>query len=55
MRVPDVLLSGNHAEIVRWRRREALRKTLLVRPDLLEKADLLEEDKKIINEIKGRG
>ncbi len=55
MRVPDVLLSGNHAEIVRWRRREALRKTLLVRPDLLEKADLLDEDKKIINEIKGRG
>ncbi|MEK6725637.1 MAG: tRNA (guanosine(37)-N1)-methyltransferase TrmD [Deltaproteobacteria bacterium] len=55
MRVPDVLLSGNHAEISRWRRREAFRKTLLVRPDLLEKADLLEEDKKIINEIKGRG
>ena len=55
MRVPDVLLSGNHAEIIRWRRREALRKTILVRPDLLEKADLLDEDKKIINEIKGRG
>jgi hypothetical protein len=30
-------------------------KTLLIRPDLLEKADLLDEDKKIINEIKGRG
>lgn len=45
MRVPDVLLSGNHAEIIRWRNKEALSKTLLIRPDLLEKSDLLNEDK----------
>jgi len=52
-RVPDVLLSGHHAEIVKWRRKEALRKTLIVRPDLLEKADLSREDKKIIEDLKG--
>lgn len=42
--VPEVLLSGHHAEIVRWRRREALRRTWERRPDLLERADLSEED-----------
>ncbi len=40
MKVPDVLLSGNHAEIDKWRRREALKATFLKRPDLLESADL---------------
>jgi tRNA (guanine37-N1)-methyltransferase len=40
MRVPDVLLSGHHAEIARWRRREALRRTWERRPDLLEGRDL---------------
>ncbi|HKG21147.1 MAG TPA: tRNA (guanosine(37)-N1)-methyltransferase TrmD, partial [Blastocatellia bacterium] len=35
MKTPDVLLSGNHAEIERWRRRKALKKTLECRPDLL--------------------
>ncbi|NTU42532.1 MAG: tRNA (guanosine(37)-N1)-methyltransferase TrmD [Nitrospirales bacterium] len=44
MRVPDVLLSGNHREIERWRRKEALRRTMLRRPDLLEKAELSKED-----------
>lgn len=39
-RVPDVLLSGNHAEIARWRRKEAIRRTKAVRPDLFEKLDL---------------
>ena len=44
-RVPEVLLGGNHAEIARWRRREALRKTLRQRPDLLAKAhDSLSDD-----------
>lgn len=52
LKVPDVLLSGNHAEIARWRRVEALKKTLLVRPDLLEKADLSNEDNKMIEELK---
>ncbi|MDY6846405.1 MAG: tRNA (guanosine(37)-N1)-methyltransferase TrmD [Chloroflexota bacterium] len=42
--IPDVLLSGNHAEINRWRRHEALRRTLEHRPDLLIKADLSRED-----------
>jgi len=42
--VPEVLLSGNHKEIDRWRRRESLRRTRLRRPDLLEKAALSAED-----------
>ncbi|GBE06749.1 tRNA (guanine-N(1)-)-methyltransferase [bacterium BMS3Abin10] len=50
--VPDVLLSGNHKEILRWRRKEALRKTLEKRPDLIEKIHLTDEDKEIIAEIK---
>lgn len=43
--VPEVLLSGNHAEIVRWRRRESLRRTWERRPDLLRRARLSEEDR----------
>ncbi len=42
--VPEVLLSGNHAEIVRWRRRQALRRTWQRRPDLLRQARLSAED-----------
>jgi tRNA (guanine37-N1)-methyltransferase len=52
MHVPEVLLSGNHAEIERWRQREALRATLMKRPDLLETADLTDEDRKIVEELK---
>jgi tRNA (guanine37-N1)-methyltransferase len=51
-RVPDVLLSGNHAEIARWRRKQSLLRTLERRPDLLEKADLSEEDRKYLSDIK---
>ena len=40
LKVPDVLLSGNHAHIAEWRRKEALRRTLIRRPDLLESAKL---------------
>jgi len=43
-RIPDVLLSGNHAEIDRWRRHESLRRTLEHRPDLLTNADLSQQD-----------
>lgn len=43
-KIPEVLLSGNHAEIARWRRHESLRRTLLNRPDLLRKAELTPED-----------
>jgi tRNA (guanine37-N1)-methyltransferase len=51
MSVPDVLLSGNHAEIAKWRRREAIRKTLVNRGDLLGKAFLTEKDKQFIEEL----
>ena len=51
MQVPDVLLSGNHAEIRRWRRKEALKATVQKRPDLLEKVELGPEDKKLMGEI----
>ncbi len=50
--VPEVLVSGNHAQIERWQRAEALKRTWLRRPDLLEKADLSDEDKKILEKIR---
>lgn len=50
--VPDTLLSGNHELIRRWRRRESLRKTLILRPDLLEDFEFSKEDSKILKEIK---
>ncbi len=46
--VPALLLSGDHAKIARWRRREALRRTFERRPDLLKKAELTEEDKEYL-------
>ncbi len=49
--VPDVLLSGDHAEIARWRRRESLRRTVERRPDLLESAHLAGEDTRFIDEL----
>jgi tRNA (guanine37-N1)-methyltransferase len=52
-RVPDVLLSGNHAEIRRWRKREALSRTLDRRPDLLDEASLDEEEVQMLRELKG--
>jgi tRNA (guanine37-N1)-methyltransferase len=48
MGVPEVLASGNHEEIRRWRRRTALEKTLRNRPDLLDKAELSDEDRKLL-------
>ncbi|MGI6296917.1 MAG: tRNA (guanosine(37)-N1)-methyltransferase TrmD [Armatimonadota bacterium] len=50
--VPDVLLSGNHEEIRKWRRRQSLERTLNKRPDLLETAPLTDEDKRILKRIK---
>jgi tRNA (guanine37-N1)-methyltransferase len=50
-KVPEVLLSGNHRDITAWRRRESLRRTLARRPDLLEKGDLTEEDRRTLKEI----
>jgi tRNA (guanine37-N1)-methyltransferase len=49
--VPEVLLSGNHSAISLWRRREALKRTLVRRPDLLPKANLSDEDKRLLEEI----
>lgn len=51
LKVPAVLLSGHHAEIERWRRREALARTLRERPDLLESATLDAEDQKLLREL----
>lgn len=51
MQVPEVLLSGNHAAIARWRRREQLRRTLQRRPDLLETAELSREDRRMLDEL----
>ncbi len=53
MGVPEVLMGGNHEQIRRWRRQEALKKTLHHRPDLLEKQELSREDKKFLDELKG--
>ncbi|UCC67087.1 MAG: tRNA (guanosine(37)-N1)-methyltransferase TrmD [Armatimonadota bacterium] len=50
-KVPEVLLSGNHEQIRRWRRKESLRRTKTVRPDLFEKAELTEEDRELLEEI----
>ncbi|MFI5358432.1 MAG: tRNA (guanosine(37)-N1)-methyltransferase TrmD [Halanaerobiales bacterium] len=52
LKVPEVLLSGNHGEIEKWRRREALKRTYLRRPDLLEKKVLSAEEIKLLEEIK---
>ena len=49
--VPEVLLSGDHAKIRAWRRRESLAATVRFRPDLLQNADLSESDLKILKEL----
>jgi tRNA (guanine37-N1)-methyltransferase len=54
MAVPEVLASGNHEEIRRWRRRTALQKTLRNRPDLLDEAALSDDDKKLLAQITGQ-
>ena len=52
--VPEVLLSGNHQEIARWRREQAVERTLLRRPDLLAKASLSKEERELADRIKAR-
>jgi tRNA (guanine37-N1)-methyltransferase len=47
-RVPDVLLSGDHSAVARWRRDEALRRTARLRPDLLARAELSERDRQAL-------
>ena len=51
MDVPEVLLSGNHKEINKFRLKESLRRTYLKRPDLLEKKELSKEEKKLLEEV----
>jgi len=48
--VPPVLLSGNHSQVARWRRQQSLLRTSKRRPDLMEKAMLSEEDKRLLSE-----
>ena len=51
LRVPDVLLSGHHADVRRWRKRTALERTLDRRPELIETASLDDEDRALLDEI----
>jgi tRNA (guanine37-N1)-methyltransferase len=55
MKVPDVLCSGNHEVIRRWRRKESLRRTLERRPDLLESFEKSTEDEKLLEELRYQG
>jgi tRNA (guanine37-N1)-methyltransferase len=52
MKVPDVLLSGHHANIEKWRREQSIQRTLERRPDLLEDANLSKKEKKYLEELK---
>jgi tRNA (guanine37-N1)-methyltransferase len=53
-KVPEVLLSGDHRKIETWRREQALRRTLNKRPDMLEKAELSNEDRKTVERLKSQ-
>ncbi|MCX5718304.1 MAG: tRNA (guanosine(37)-N1)-methyltransferase TrmD [Nitrospirae bacterium] len=55
LKVPEVLLSGNHRAIAQWRRKEALRLTIDRRPDLMQRIPLEDEDYKLVSEIKEEG
>ena len=54
-RVPEVLVSGNHAEIRRWRKRAAVRRTIERRPELLRRSVLDEEEREILQDLQGPG
>ena len=54
MKVPDILMSGHHANIERWRLKKSLEKTSKNRPDLLSESAMSEEEKKILDELKKR-
>ncbi len=53
--VPDVLLSGHHEQVRRWRKRQAVARTLARRPELLAAAELDDEERAIVRELTGRG
>ena len=50
--VPQVLLSGDHAQIAKWRREQAIRRTLKRRPELLDKTSLCSEERQLVNRLK---
>ena len=50
--VPDVLLTGHHANVDKWRRQQSLKRTFERRPDMLEKAELTEEDREYLSNLK---
>ncbi len=52
LKVPEILLSGDHEAIRKWRRKESIRRTLKVRPELLKEFDLEEEDRILLEELK---
>ena len=54
MKVPDILISGHHANIMKWRRQKSLEETYLRRPELLETAPLTDEDTAFLSELKAR-
>ena len=54
-KVPEVLLSGHHQNVAKWRRKQSVLRTLIKRPDLLETAQLTDEDKKNIKEFLDNG
>jgi tRNA (guanine37-N1)-methyltransferase len=49
--VPEILLSGNHAQIAKWRREQIIKRTMEMRPELLDKADLGKEDKRLVKRM----
>ncbi len=51
-KAPDILLSGDHGKIEKWRREQALRRTFKKRPDMLEKANLTKADKRFVDDLK---
>jgi len=53
-KVPDILLSGDHAKIEKWRREQALQRTFHKRPDMIEKAELGEKDLKFVEDLKSK-
>ena len=54
-KAPDILLSGDHAKIEKWRREQALLRTFKKRPDMLEKTELSKNDRKFIESLKSKG
>jgi tRNA (guanine37-N1)-methyltransferase len=50
--VPEVLLSGNHAQINRWRREQAIRRTLARRPELLARAELSSQEERLVERLR---